>query len=47
MREQIERVITSTNLQSELIKKGKKRVKLFTWEKCTKETMEVYKSLQG
>jgi glycosyltransferase involved in cell wall biosynthesis len=47
MRMQIERVITSTTLQNELVKKGKERLKQFSWEKCAKETMEVYKSLQG
>jgi len=46
MRNQIERVITSTTLQNELIKKGKKQANKFSWEKCTKETMEVYKQLQ-
>jgi len=46
MRTQIERVITSKTLQNELIKKGKERVKQFSWEKCAKETMEVYKQFQ-
>jgi len=45
MRTQIERVITSTTLQNELIKKGKEQAKKFSWEKCAKETMEVYKQL--
>jgi glycosyltransferase involved in cell wall biosynthesis len=46
MRNQIEHVITSTTLQNELIKKGKEQVKQFSWGKCAKETMEVYKNLQ-
>ncbi|MFN4212747.1 MAG: glycosyltransferase family 4 protein [Microgenomates group bacterium] len=33
------------NLRGELIKKGKERVKLFSWEKCGRETLEVIKSL--
>jgi glycosyltransferase involved in cell wall biosynthesis len=45
MRNQIERVICSSSLRDEMIKKGKKQLKLFSWEKCAKETMEVYKSL--
>jgi glycosyltransferase involved in cell wall biosynthesis len=45
MRRQIERVITSTALQNNIIEKGKKRVKQYSWEKCAKETMEVYKTL--
>jgi glycosyltransferase involved in cell wall biosynthesis len=44
MRNQIERVICSPSLQKELVKKGIERVKLFSWEKCAKETMEVYNS---
>jgi len=47
MHNKIELVITSPGLQKEMIKKGKERVKQFTWEKCAKETMEVYRSLQG
>jgi glycosyltransferase involved in cell wall biosynthesis len=45
MRNQIERVICSSSLQNEMITKGKEQVKLFSWKKCAKETMEVYKSL--
>jgi glycosyltransferase involved in cell wall biosynthesis len=45
MRKQIERVITSKTLQNEFVKKGKEQVKKFSWEKCAKETMEVYKKL--
>jgi glycosyltransferase involved in cell wall biosynthesis len=45
MRNQIERVITSSALQNELIKKGKEQVKKFSWEKCAKETMDVYKKI--
>jgi glycosyltransferase involved in cell wall biosynthesis len=45
MRNQIERVICSPSLQNELIEKGKEQVKIFSWEKCAKETMEVYNSL--
>lgn len=31
------------NLRKELIKKGKERVKLFSWEKCAKETLDILK----
>lgn len=31
------------NLRKELIDKGKKRIKEFSWEKCAKETLEVLK----
>jgi len=46
IRTQIDRVISSSALQNELTKKGKERVKQFSWEKCAQETMEVYKKLQ-
>jgi glycosyltransferase involved in cell wall biosynthesis len=45
MRNQIERVICSSALREELVKKGKEQVKLFSWEKCARETMEVYKRI--
>jgi glycosyltransferase involved in cell wall biosynthesis len=45
IRNQVERVICSSSLQNEMIKKGKERLKLFSWEKCARETMEVYNSL--
>jgi glycosyltransferase involved in cell wall biosynthesis len=47
MRNKIERVICSSSLQDELIKKGKERLKQFSWEKCALETMEVYNSLNS
>jgi glycosyltransferase involved in cell wall biosynthesis len=45
MRAQIDRVISSPALQKELIIKGKDRVKQFSWEKCAKETLQVYNRL--
>jgi glycosyltransferase involved in cell wall biosynthesis len=44
MRAVVERVITSEALQKDLIRHGKKQVKKFSWEKCAKETMNVYES---
>lgn len=35
----------NSSLRKELIKKGKARVKLFSWEKCAKETLSVIKSV--
>jgi len=46
MRNKIESVIISATLQNELIKKGREQVKGFSWEKCAKETMEVYKKFK-
>jgi glycosyltransferase involved in cell wall biosynthesis len=42
MKTVIERVITSETLQNELIENGKEQVKKFSWEKCARETMNVY-----
>lgn len=36
--------LKDTTLRSNLIKKGTQRIKLFSWEKCTKETLDVIKS---
>jgi glycosyltransferase involved in cell wall biosynthesis len=41
----IESVIFSTEKRNDLIEKGLKRIKLFSWEKCTEQTLEVYSSL--
>jgi glycosyltransferase involved in cell wall biosynthesis len=45
MRTVIEKVMTSKNLQNELVKKGRNQAKKFSWEKCAKETMNVYETL--
>jgi glycosyltransferase involved in cell wall biosynthesis len=42
IRSVIEKVITSEALQKELVKNGKELIKKFSWEKCAKETMNVY-----
>lgn len=39
------KVLYSPKLKDELISKGKKRVKNFTWEKCVTETLEAYKTI--
>ncbi|NQU99475.1 MAG: glycosyltransferase family 4 protein [Parcubacteria group bacterium] len=38
-------VIKNENLQKDLINLGRKRIKEFSWSKCAKETLEVFKSL--
>jgi glycosyltransferase involved in cell wall biosynthesis len=40
-------IISDTQLRDELIKKGKARAALFSWERTARETLEVYKSIQG
>ena len=41
----IENVVFSETRRKELIMKGRKRHKRFTWKKCADETFEVYKQL--
>ncbi|MCM1321741.1 MAG: glycosyltransferase family 4 protein [Bacteroides sp.] len=38
-------VINSSDLRNNLVSKGEDRIKLFTWEKCAKEHISLYKSL--
>ena len=45
MRNQIEKVITSSTLQNTMINNGYQRLKNFSWEKCANETMNAYKKL--
>ena len=40
----IDEVLQNDSLRSELVKKGSERVKLFSWERMAKQTLEVYKS---
>jgi glycosyltransferase involved in cell wall biosynthesis len=42
MRSALEKVITSPGLQNELINKGRKKVKEYSWKKCSRETARVY-----
>ena len=43
--EAIKNVLFSETRRNELINLGKKRIELFSWEKCGKETLNVYKML--
>lgn len=43
--DQIYRVISSSSLQKSLSEAGKERAKAFSWEKCARETLGVYKNL--
>ena len=38
-------VLTNDGLREDMIKRGLKRAKMFSWEKCAKETLRVYLSL--
>jgi glycosyltransferase involved in cell wall biosynthesis len=41
----LKKVLSDENLRRSLIQKGYGRVKEFSWEKCARETLEVYKSI--
>jgi len=41
IRHAMEQIITRSDLQKGLIEKGIQRAKLFTWDKCAKETIKV------
>lgn len=43
LREKIEEVLSNQDLYEELIQKGLERAKTFSWEKCAKETLAVFK----
>ncbi len=45
--ETIDEVVQSETLRKDLIKRGLKRSKLFSWEKCAKETWKVYEEILG
>ncbi|MBI4653257.1 glycosyltransferase family 4 protein [Candidatus Kuenenbacteria bacterium] len=43
--EALELILNNVNLRTKLIEKGFKRAKEFSWEKCAKETLKVYKNI--
>lgn len=45
--EAIRRVLVEDKLKKELIEKGLQRAKAFSWEKCARETLAVFESLNG
>jgi glycosyltransferase involved in cell wall biosynthesis len=47
MKEAMEKVLFSSDVRQDLISKGQERVKLFSWEKCARETELVYRKLMG
>ncbi len=38
-------VLNNKDLRDKLIKKGYRRIKEFSWQKCAQETLEIYRSL--
>ena len=41
----IERTLKSKSIQKKLIKRGYERIKKFSWDKCTLETVKIYRQL--
>jgi glycosyltransferase involved in cell wall biosynthesis len=41
----MEKLARDRDLRNELAKKGREQAKKFSWPKCARETLEVYKSL--
>ncbi|MEA3458002.1 MAG: glycosyltransferase family 1 protein, partial [Candidatus Thermoplasmatota archaeon] len=40
-------VLTNEGLRANMIKKGLGRAEMFSWEKCARETLEVYEEVYG
>lgn len=45
MGQTIERVLKDLTLRNVLVARGRERIKLFSWERCAEQTMDVYRSL--
>ena len=45
MKSAVERVVTDSSLSSSLIARGRARARLFTWDRCARETYAVYEAL--
>lgn len=47
MRTKIENLVTDESLRSKLINAGRERIKVFTWKRCARETLDVYRKIVG
>lgn len=47
LREALHELLINEKMGSEMIERGLERAKLFTWEKCARETLDVYEKLLG
>ena len=45
MRDAIERTVESSSRRNLLIAKGRQRLKMFSWDRCARETADVYRNL--
>ena len=42
---QLKKVLNSVSLRKKMIENGSNRLKLFSWEKCATETMQIYNEI--
>lgn len=47
LKEKIKKVLDNGELRQELIKNGRKRVKLFSWERCGEKTLKLLKTVEN
>ena len=47
LREEMLRLLTDEKMRGDMSEKGLERARLFSWEKCSRETMSVYESVLG
>lgn len=47
MAEMMQKVLNNEELQEKMREKGLKRAKLFSWERCARETLNLYKEIGG
>ena len=45
IKEKINEILNSNKLKNSIKRKGLNQAKKFSWKKCAKETLEVYKSV--
>jgi len=45
IRDAIEKVVDSNTLRNDLIEKGKQRLNIFSWDRCARETAELYRDI--
>jgi glycosyltransferase involved in cell wall biosynthesis len=47
IRAALESVVSNETLREELVAKGHERIKLFSWERCIRETIQIYQKVLG
>jgi len=43
----IEKILTSSEVSAKLVKNGRERIKNYSWNKCARDTLDVYKKVLG